>query len=470
MPRALMVQGTASGVGKSWLAAALCRLLARRGRRVLPFKAQNLSNNAAPARRPDGGWGEIGRAQALQAEACGVEPDTDMNPVLIKPHRDGAQAIVHGLPEGVFGVEGYRLREARWWEAVEQSWARIAARAEVVVLEGAGSPAEINLPDRVNMGMARRADAAVILVGDIDRGGVFASLVGTMSLLAPEDRARVAGLVINRLRGDPASLLPGLGPLAERAGAPVLGVLPWRDALVLDDEDSLELRGSAGGLDLCVVQLPTASNTTDFAALQHHGKIGLRWEKDPERVGNPDLLVLPGSKDTPSDLGWLRATGMDRVILAAAARGIPILGLCGGYQLLGERLDEAPGLGLLPVRTRYAPDKVVRPAEGRTTGAWILPAGLPVAGYEIHHGRTEGAMNPVVTSVTQDGDARGLVAGTYLHGLLDGPEVLDALADALRARRGLPALGPVKPGLDRRARLDAAADLVEGALDLRGLI
>lgn len=471
MPRALMVQGTASGVGKSWLAAALCRLLARRGLRVLPFKAQNLSNNAAPARRPDGLWGEIGRAQALQAEAAGVAPSTDMNPILIKPHRDGAQVIVHGLPDGLIGVDGYRLAADRWWAAATESYARLSAQAEILVLEGAGSPAEINLAstDRVNMAMARHADARVLLVGDIDRGGVFASLIGTMSLLQPEDRARVTGLVINRFRGDVSLLTPGLAPLAERAGAPVLGVLPYRSDLVLDDEDSLELNGSRGALDVCVLHLPTVSNTTDFAALQHNPGVGLRWERDPERVGNPDLLILPGSKDTPSDLAWLRHTGLDRVVVAAASRQIPVLGLCGGYQMLGQRLDEQPGLGLLGVSTRYAREKVVRPAEGQTSGAWLLPAGLPVRGYEIHHGLTTGAVTPLVTSATPDGDVQGLVAGCYLHGLLDGAEVLHALLSALRARRGL---APQAPGRahDRAAQLDRAADLVERHLDLRALL
>ncbi|MCK6521383.1 cobyric acid synthase [Myxococcota bacterium] len=464
---ALMVQGTASGVGKSWLCTALCRLLARRGRAVAPFKAQNMSNNAAPAQGAQGGWGEIGRAQAVQAMACGRAPHVDQNPILLKPTGDrSSDVIVSGRSVGILSAVDYRARRAEWWEAVTNAYARLCDTAEIVVIEGAGSPAEINLRagDMVNMAMAHHADADVLLVGDIHAGGVFAALYGTLALLDDADRARVRGLVINRFRGDPAILTPGLAPLVERAGVPVRGVLPFRDDVPIDEEDSLDIRSRAGVVDVCVLRLPTVANFTDLSALAREPGVGVRYETDPERVGQPDLLVLPGSRDTVSDLAWLRARRLDRVVLALAER-TPVLGLCGGYQMLGEALDGVVGLGLLPTSTAYAAEKFVRPSAARTTGRWILPAGLAVDGYEIHLGRTPSA-EPLVGD---DGAARGLVAGTYLHGLLDGAELRTALIGALRQRRGLDATPP-SADRDREAAFDTLADLVERHLDLKGLL
>ncbi len=465
MPRALMVQGTASGVGKSWLCTALCRLAARRGIAVAPFKAQNMSNNAAPARTGDGGWGEIGRAQHVQALACGREPHVDMNPVLLKPMSDrGSEVIVAGRSVGAMPAREYRARRAEWWEAVTAAYARLDA--DLVVIEGAGSPAEVNLRagDMVNMAMAHHADAAVLLAGDIDRGGVFAALYGTLALLDDRDRARVKGLVINRFRGDPAILTPGLAPLAERTGVPVLGVVPMRRDIAIDEEDSLGIASTSGEVDVCVLRLPTVSNFTDLGALAREPGVGVRYEDRPERVGNPDLLVLPGSRDTVADMGWLRERGLDRVVRALANR-TPVLGLCGGYQMLGRRLGDAEGLGLLPVVTDYAGDKLVRPTGGETTGRWLLPAGLRVEGYEIHLGRTA-ADAPLVGD---DGSVRGLTAGTYFHGLLDSPAVRRALIGVLRERRGLDPVPPSKEA-DRLAAFDAAADLLEAHVDLRGLL
>lgn len=465
-----MVQGTASGVGKSWIATGLCRLYARRGLRVLPFKAQNMSNNAAPARSPVG-WGEIGRAQAAQAEAAGVEPTVDMNPVLIKPNGAGsAQLIVGGHPVGPDAPRESAARSAWMWDAITSAWARVAAEADVVVLEGAGSPAEINLraTDLANMRMAHHADARVLLVGDIDRGGVFASLYGTVALLEPADRARLHGLVINRFRGDPARLRPGLAPLEALCGLPVLGVVPHRRDIDVDEEDAVHLPASVGALDVAALRLPTGANLTDLAPLARTPGVGVRWVEGPEALGNPDLVVLPGSKDTLYDLRWLRATGLDSVVCAAAARGIPVLGLCGGYQLLGEQIREGetslPGLGLLPVETTMAPEKTVRPSLFRTTGAWLLPAGLEVPGYEIHHGVTE-ARQPLFEG---DGAVSGLVAGTYLHGLFEDTALREALVAALRARRGLPPQPP-DAQKDRLAAYDRLANLLEEQLDLGGL-
>ncbi len=468
---AIMVQGTASGVGKSWLCAALCRALARRGLSVAPFKAQNMSNNAAPARDLEGGWGEIGRAQAAQALACGREPHVDMNPILLKPRSEvGAEVVVHGRPVATLHAQDYRARREVWWQAVGASYARLSQTAEIVVIEGAGSPAEINLRagDLVNMAMAHHADAAVLLVGDIDRGGVFASLYGTLSLLPPEDRARVAGLVINRFRGDVSLLAPALPGFGARVGVPVRGVLPFAPHIHIDEEDSQDIRSGAGLLDVAVIRLPTAANVTDLSLLGREPNVGIRYETEPARVGTPDLLVLPGSRDTLADLAWSEKRGLAPVIRACAARGVPVLGLCGGYQMLGRRLGDAAGLDLLPVSTDYAPQKEVRPTRGRTLGGWLLPAGLPVEGYEIHYGRTAGRQALVDLELGPDGAVAGLVAGTYLHGLLDSAPVREALVRALWSRRGLDTPPPT-PERTREAHLDAAADLVEAHLDLKDL-
>lgn len=463
----LMVLGTASGVGKSWIATGLCRLFARRGLRVRPFKALNMSNNAAPARSPRG-WGEIGRAQAAQAEAARVEPHVDMNPLLIKPMgRHGAQVIVGGHPE----EPGAGDRRAERWAAVTAAWARISAEADVVVLEGAGSPAEINLRDGdiANMRMARHADARVLLVGDIERGGVFASLYGTMALLEPADRARVSGLVVNRFRGDPALFRPGLAPLEALCEVPVLGVIPTRSDIRIDEEDCQDIASTHGAVDVAVLRLPTVSNFTDLGPLASAPGVGVRWVRRPEDLGNPDLLVIPGSKHTSGDLAWLRRTGLDHAVHAAVARSIPVLGLCGGYQILGRSVAEdgvvAEGLGLLPVETVMAPDKTVRPTRDTTRGSWLLPAGLVVEGYEIHHGLTPPGPEPLLEG---DGAVVGLVAGTYVHGLLDREEVADALVAALRVRKGLPPVAP-EARQGREAAYDALADHLEEHLDLSWL-
>ncbi|MDP2306462.1 MAG: cobyric acid synthase [Pseudomonadota bacterium] len=471
--QALMVQGTGSGVGKSWLCTALCRLAARRGLRVVPFKAQNMSNNAAPARMLDGGWGEIGRAQAAQAFACGQEPHVDMNPILLKPVSErGSEVVVSGRSVGTMLARDYRARRAEWWEAVTGAYARLDA--DLVIIEGAGSPAEINLRagDLVNMTMAHHADAPVLLVGDIDRGGVFAALYGTLALLDEADRARVRGLLINRFRGDPEILRPGIAPFEARVGLPVRGVVPYRPDIAIEEEDSQDIRSSVGTVDICVLRLPTVANFTDLGALAREPGVGVRYEIDAERVGTSDLLVLPGSRDTEADMRWMRARGLDRVVLAAAARQTPILGLCGGLQMLGRRLGDQAGLDLLPVETAYAEEKRVRPVAGLTCAGWLLPAGLTVEGYEIHHGRTA-SVSPLVHLKTPDGAPdgaiQGLVAGTYLHGLLDSAPVRQALVAALRVRRGLDSAAP-SPERDRLAACDAAADLVERHVDLTGLL
>jgi adenosylcobyric acid synthase len=470
LPPAIMIQGTASGVGKSWVATALCAALARRGMAVAPFKAWNMSNNAAPALGPHG-WGEIGRAQAVQARAAGRAPTVDMNPLLLKPMGlSGADVVVCGRSRGPMRADAYQAARAELWGEVTAAYARLAHTADIVVIEGAGSPAEINLRgDMANMEMARHADASVLLVGDIDLGGVFASLYGTLMLLAPEDRARVAGLVVNRFRGDPDSLRPGLAPFEALAGVRVRGVVPHRGDLLVEEEDAATLRSHVGTLDVCVLRLPTVANTTDLDALARTAGVGVRYVQDAGAVGNPDLLVLPGSRDTVADLRWMRARGLDRVVVAAAARGIPVLGLCGGYQMLGAHLGAEAGLPLLPVTTVYASEKRVRPVRGVTTGGWLLPAGLPVEGYEIHEGRTrvEGGA-PFLALDDPEGAIVGLVAGTYVHGALDGAEVRAALVGVLRARRGLDEGVPVEA--TEAATFAALAEVAERYIDLDGLV
>jgi adenosylcobyric acid synthase len=496
MAAALMVLGTASNVGKSWVCTGLCRLLSRRGYRVAPFKAQNMSNNAAPARTLSGGWGEIGRAQAAQAAAAGLEPHVDMNPLLFKPTASGSQIVLLGEPLGHMRVLRYSERLPEWAAEVRAAYDRLAARYDIIVLEGAGSPAEINLKSRdiVNMSMASHAisrarasnhPGSCLLVGDIERGGVFASLYGTLALLEPSERALITGVIINRFRGDRRLLEPGPTMFAERAGVPVLGVLPYRSDIAIDEEDSQDLHSVRGGeIDICVIRLPTVSNFTDTASLSTAPGTTVRYTTTNEDLGRPDLLILPGAKDTVADLRWLRACGLDRGILAAASRGVPILGLCGGYQMLGERILDTDGvggstgseagLGLLPVQTHFSESKRVREVSGRTRGGWLLPEGLPVRGYEIHQGRTTASAAPLLSlpGGELDGAISGLVAGSYLHGLLDDSGVRTALIDALRARRALPPLSaPVEDMAAFRSRqYDAAADVIEEHVDLTGLL
>lgn len=419
MPAAtVMVQGTASGVGKSTLVAALCRLLRREGLRVAPFKAQNMSNNAAVT--ADGG--EIGRAQAAQAQAAGVAPTVDMNPILLKPEGDArSQVVVRGKVWRRLSAREYHAAKAELLAVVAESLARLRAAYDVVVIEGAGSPAEINLraSDIVNMAVARLADAPVLLVADIDRGGVFAALLGTLQLLAPDERARVRGLLINRFRGDAALLAPGLRELESRAGCPVLGVVPYLPALHLPEEDSQALDAAplpppvgegmgVGGIDIAVLRLPRIANFDDFGPLAAEPGVRLRYVERPAALGVPDLVVLPGSKSTLADLAWLRASGLGPAVLRLAAAGVPVLGICGGFQLLGRRLcdpdgldgapGEAAGLGLLAVETVFRGRKTTRPVTGRVVargdGVFGALHGQLFSGYEIHVGRTTSALAP----------------------------------------------------------------------------
>ncbi len=449
MRGALLVAGTHSGVGKSLLVRGLCRWLARSGVRVAPFKAQNMSLNSAVT--PDGR--EIAWAQAAQAEAAGAIPEASMNPVLLKPSRQGrCQVVVMGKALGEFsGAEYLRLRPALK-ETVLSALEELRSRFDVVVAEGAGSPAEVNLRegDLVNTGLARAAGLPVLLVGDLDRGGALASLYGTLALLEPEDRDLVKGFVLNRFRGDPAILAPGLEVLEERTGRPVLGVLPYLEGPLFDAEDSLSLaslasegRARAGDvIHVVLVHLPHISNFTDFEPFAVEPGVCLHLSRSPAQVLGADLAILPGTKATVDDLAWLRAVGLDRVLEERARRGLPVLGICGGYQMLGEVIEDpvesgvgrVKGLGLLPVETRFLPEKVL--AERVGFSPWL---GVPVSGYEIRHGRPEarGGEVFITSGEGEEGCRRGAVVGTSWHGLFRGDSLRRAFLSWVAEVRGL---------------------------------
>ena len=488
----LLVAGTASSVGKSVLVTALCRIFRQDGVRVAPFKAQNMSNNAAVT--PDGL--EIGRAQAEQASAAGLDPTVEMNPVLLKPQGDRtSQLVLRGRPAGRLHSADFPSRKRDLWPDAARALDELRGRFELVIAEGAGSPAEPNLRagDLANMRVARHARGPALIVGDIDRGGVFAHLLGTLELLTPEDRELVRGFVINRFRGDPSLLDPAIEELEERTGVPVLGVIPWIDDVGVAEEDAVALERPAAApagdgsaeVDIAVVQLPRIANFDDFDPLAREPGVRLRYVRSPEEFGRPDLAVLPGTKATAADLGWLRERGLDRAIEAHAASGGAVLGICGGMQILGERLvdDEGveaapgtalPGLGLLPLETRFSAAKTTQRASGEvaaSAGPWAEAAGLPVEGYEIHMGDSaatgEGAMRPLLhLGGRPDGaiSPDGRIAGTYLHGLLHN----DGLRAALLRALGRRAAGAEAPEDERREQaFDRLAAVVREHLDMQ---
>ncbi|GAB6082894.1 cobyric acid synthase [Desulfuromonas carbonis] len=494
--RALFIGGTGSDVGKSIIAAGLCRLLHQRGYRVAPFKAQNMALNSAVTAE----GGEIGRAQALQAVACGIPAHTDMNPVLLKPNSElGSQVIVQGRPVGNMTVREYHRYKESAWQAVEESYRRLAGNYEVVVLEGAGSIAEVNLRDHdiVNLRAAVLADAPVVLVADIERGGVFASILGTLELLRPEERARVAGVIINRFRGDAQLLASGIELIEDRSGVPVLGVVPWLD-LQLPEEDSLGLTrkrrpAQLEELRIGVMRLPRISNFSDFDALEREPGVSLHYLERPEEVAGLDLLILPGTKSTIPDLQFLQRSGLARAIHDFHAAGGRIVGICGGFQMLGRHLADpegvesetlaAEGLGLLDVETVLLGLKQTHQVEAVVStegGLGGLPAGSPLQGYEIHVGETSrGALaQPLLQIVRRSGrttsleegaaSADGRVWGSYLHGLFDNQELRAALLSGLRQRRGL-APAPPTPDHDLERELDRLAAHLETHLQLEPL-
>jgi adenosylcobyric acid synthase len=481
MNGALLVCGTHSDAGKSLVTAGICRWLARAGVRVAPFKAQNMALNSVVA--PDGG--EIGRAQAVQAAAAGVEAEAAMNPVLIKP--SGArhsQVVVLGRPYADADARSYQALKDELRPIVLDALADLRSRFDVVVCEGAGSPAEINLRehDLANLGLARAAGLPALIVADIDRGGVFASLFGTLALLDAEDQAHIAGFVINKFRGDGAILAPGVARLAELTGRPTLGVLPFVEDLWMDVEDSLALEAArpeaptdGDTIDVAVLRLRWMSNFTDVDALAAEPGVRVRFTRSPADVERADLLVVPGTKATVEDLERLRGAGLDRALAARAAAGAPILGVCGGYQLLGERIvdavesgrGEVAGVGLLPVATTFAREKVLRRRTGHC--AWL---GTDATGYEIRHGRMERSGGEPL--LDDDGCRVGAVLGTSWHGALEHDAFRRALLAWVAERRGRRFAPGTTPFADaREARLDVLGDLVGDHLDtdrLRTLI
>ncbi|NML45312.1 cobyric acid synthase [Ramlibacter sp. G-1-2-2] len=462
--RCVMVLGTTSGAGKSWLTTALCRWYARQGLKVAPFKAQNMSNNARVV-----AGGEIGSAQYFQALAARAEPDVRMNPLLLKPERDThSQVILLGQVDDALANEPWRGRSEKVWPQIAQSLDALRAENDVVVIEGAGSPAEINLKssDIVNMRVALHADAACLLVTDIDRGGAFAHLYGTWALLDEAERRLLRGFVLNKFRGDAALLAPGPQQLERLTGVPTVATLPmwWQHGLPEEDGvfDDRSVVAGAVTRTVAVVAYPRLSNLDEFQPLKNVPGLRLLWARSPADVAGADWIVLPGSKHTSSDLQWLRTQGLDRAIARHAEAGRAVLGVCGGLQMLGEALIDpyaidgnGPGLGLLPLVTQFEPAKTVRRTQasfGAMHGPWTALSGVEASGYEIHHGRTvQHAGMAAAHTVLPGGlgwqNAQGNVLGVYLHGLFEDPAVLHAL------------FGAAAPTLD--SVFDGLADFIE---------
>ena len=498
--RAIMVQGTGSYVGKSLLCAGLCRLLRDAGVPVAPFKAQNMALNSFVT--ADGG--EIGRAQAAQAEAAGIEPTVDMNPVLLKPASDAeAQAVLRGRVWGRVRAGGYARYLAVAWPAVQEAYARLADAYDVVVIEGAGSPAELNLWDRdiVNMRVAHLADAPVLLVGDIDCGGVFAALVGTLELLPAVDRDRVRGFLINKFRGDSSLLAPGLRFLEERTGRPVLGVIPYLRDLALPEEDGVPLEesvrrrmGRQGDVQVGVILLPHIANFTDFDALAAEEGVGLRYAAGPGELAGADVAILPGSKNTIEDLLWLRQRGFAAALRRHRDAGGLVVGICGGFQMLGRRIEDpahmetdlgsVDGLAFLDVHTTLARTKATHRVRVEGLAATPFAGAGPAGGYEIHLGETaRGPRAAPLFRLRREGDGHaeildgalapdGRTWGTYVHGLFDEGAVRRAFADWVRAAKGLASLkappGPAAASL-RNAAYDRLAETLRRHVDLSAL-
>ncbi len=476
MAKNIMIQGTMSNAGKSLLCAGLCRILRQDGYRVAPFKSQNMALNSFITK--DGG--EMGRAQVVQAEAAGIEPDVRMNPILLKPTTDvGSQVIIAGQVQGNMRAMEYYRRKREYIPAILEAYNSLASEYDIIVIEGAGSPAEINLKqeDIVNMGLAKLVDAPVLLVGDIDRGGVFAQLYGTVALLEEDEQKRIKGTVVNKFRGDRSILEPGIRILEELCGVPVAGVIPYTH-VDIDDEDSLTERFARTTerklLDIAVIRLPRISNFTDFAPFERYANVSLRYVERVADLHSPDMILIPGTKSTIADLKWLRQSGLEAAILKAASAGTLIFGICGGYQMLGRRISdpdrveaagttEIQGLGLLDMDTVFLGEKVQTQVAGTFDGVTGLLSGLngmDYTGYEIHMGCSQEKKPPL--------QGRSNVYGSYIHGVFDAPGVSDGILKALCAKKGLDfsALGTFDLQEYKERQYNMLADAVRGGLDM----
>lgn len=476
MAKNIMIQGTMSSVGKSLLTAALCRIFKQDGYRVAPFKSQNMALNSFIT--ADGK--EMGRAQVVQAEAAGLVPDVRMNPILLKPTTDvGSQVIVNGVVQGNMNAMEYYHRRPAFIPTVMEAYNSLAAEHDIIVIEGAGSPAEINLRERdiVNMGLAEMVDASVLLVGDIDRGGVFAQLYGTVTLLEDTERKRVKGTIVNKFRGQRAILEPGLKQLEQLCGVPVAGVIPYI-RVDIDEEDSLETRFQRGMkrklLDIAVIRLPRISNFTDFSPFERYENVSVRYVRKVADLAQPDIVFLPGTKSTIADLQWLRQSGLEAAIQKAAAVGTLVFGICGGYQMLGKTIrdpdgveaaetTEISGMGLLDTQTLFCGEKVQRQVSGtfQAVGGMLSALnGMAYQGYEIHMGRN-GADLPVLMG-------NGNVYGSYVHGLFDASGISDGVLQAVCRKKEIDfeTLRSLNTHEYKERQYDILAEAVRGGLDM----
>jgi len=476
MAKNIMVQGTMSNAGKSLLCAGLCRVFKQDGYRVAPFKSQNMALNSYITET----GGEMGRAQVVQAEAAGIAPDVRMNPILLKPTTDvGSQVIVNGVVQGNMRAMEYHAHKLEFVPAVMEAYHSLAEEYDIIVIEGAGSPAEINLKqtDIVNMGLAKLVDAPVLLIGDIDRGGVFAQLYGTVALLEEDERTRIKGTVVNKFRGDRKILEPGLRMLEELCGVPVAGVIPYTH-VDIDDEDSLSERFHRGAerklLDIAVIHLPRISNFTDFSPFEHYANVSVRYVEKVSDLHQPDMILLPGTKSTISDLQWLRQSGLEAAILKTVDAGTLVFGICGGYQMLGSTVSDPDqvesagitdiaGMGLLPINTVFRGDKVQTQTSGTFSGIHGMLAtlnGMAYTGYDIPMGRSEETLCAVI--------GNGNVYGSYIHGIFDAPGIADAVLQALCRQKGIDfgGLGTFDSAAYKEQQYDKLADAVREGLDM----
>lgn len=481
MARSIMIQGTMSNVGKSIICAGLCRIFRQDGYISAPFKSQNMALNSYIT----GDGLEIGRAQAMQAEAAGIDPSVLMNPILLKPTTDhGSQVIVNGKVLGNMRAAEYFCRKKELLPTIKTAYEKLAEQADIIVAEGAGSPAEMNLKndDIVNMGLAELIDAPVLLVGDIDRGGVFAQLIGTVSLLESHEQQRIKGLIVNKFRGDRSLFQDGIKILEEKSRKPVLGVVPYVDCDI-DDEDSLSDRLSEKNsdiIDITVIKLPKISNYTDFAPLSRYNGVSVRFAGKAADLGSPDMIIIPGSKSTISDMKWLRESGFESLIKQKVSAGIPLFGICGGYQMLGKTISDPEnmecggtirGLELLDTHTVFCNQKMQRQSSGIITAKSDIFSklyGKAVSGYEIHMGQTESHEPPLIqfSDGRRDGTYNGCVFGTYLHGIFDNNDISAAIISELFNRRGLNFFDTINYKEYKEIQYDRLADALRKNIDM----